>query len=155
VLRREEVSFTRLEYGGGVGAHKYFAPWHTDATLRYSYEILSAMQTVTAGASEGLTNPAVGSVILDLTYARRDNPLDPRSGYKVFANVETASTVLGGDASYERIDASASWHLPLGGGRQLNLGLSHGVAISFGDVADNLPFNRRFFPGGANSIRGY
>jgi outer membrane translocation and assembly module TamA len=30
-----------------------------------------------------------------------------------------------------------------------------GSAISFGDVAENLPFNRRYFPGGANSIRGY
>lgn len=154
-LRREEVSFTRVEYGGGLGAHKYFRPWQTDATLRYNYEILDARSVVPAVASEGLTNPAVGSILLDLKHDRRDNPLYPRRGYKVFATLETADSILGGEASYERIDASASWHLGLRGGRWLHLGLSHGVALSFGNVADNLPFNRRFFPGGANSIRGF
>jgi outer membrane translocation and assembly module TamA len=46
-------------------------------------------------------------------------------------------------------------HWSLGGGRSLGIGLQHGVAISFGAPAENLPFNRRFFPGGDNSIRGY
>jgi outer membrane protein assembly factor BamA len=48
-----------------------------------------------------------------------------------------------------------SWHHPLGGGRTLSLGLSQGVVIPNGSNNENLPFNRRFFPGGENSIRGY
>jgi len=156
-LRREEVSFTRLEYGGGIGLHKYFQPAATDVTARYSYQILSAMNfgNIQEISSEGLTNPAVGSVLFEIKQDRRDNPLYPRHGYKVFLTVETASTYLGGDANYERVEISPSWHLPLGGGRYLSLGLSQGVDVSFGSSSNNLPFDKRFFPGGGNSIRGY
>jgi outer membrane protein assembly complex protein YaeT len=156
-LRREEVSFTRLEYGGGIGLHKFFPAAATDASLRYSYQILSALDItdVSAVAAEGLTNPAVGAVTFEVKHDRRDNPLYPRRGYKVFATLETATTYLGGDANYERIELFTSWHHPLGGGRYLSLGLSHGVDVSFGSSAFNLPFNKRFFPGGENSIRGY
>jgi outer membrane protein insertion porin family len=156
-LRREEISFTRVEYGGGIGLHKYFQPAATDISGRYSYQILNAtdFSTVQEVGSEGLTNPAVGSVLFEIKHDRRDNPLYPRTGYKIFLNLETASQYMGGDANYERIDIATSWHHPLGGGRTLSLRLNQGVDLSFGSPANNLPFNKRYFPGGQNSIRGY
>jgi outer membrane protein insertion porin family len=154
-LRREEVNFTRIEYGGGFGGHKYFKPYSTDATLRYSYQILDASDVPGVVASEGPTNVAVGAVILDLKHDRRDNPLYPRKGYKVFLNVELASEYLGGEVDYQRINLSTSWHHRIGGGRLISLGFSHGVDLTAGNSSTELPFNRRFFPGGENSIRGY
>ncbi|HEY5915605.1 MAG TPA: BamA/TamA family outer membrane protein [Verrucomicrobiae bacterium] len=156
-LRREEISFTRLEYGGGAGLHKYFQRAATDLNARYNYQILNAQEfgPFPGIASEGLTNPAVGSILFELKLDRRDNPLYPRRGYKVFANIETATDYLGGDANFERVEIAPSWHKRLGGGRFLSLGLDHSVAVSFGSPANNLPFNRRFFPGGENSIRGF
>jgi outer membrane protein assembly complex protein YaeT len=156
-LRREESSFTRLEYGGGVGLHKYFQSSSTDVSTRYNYQILNALNfsSIQEISSEGLTNPAVGSIITEIKHDRRDNPLYPRHGYKVFLTLETATSYLGGDANYQRVELSTSWHLPLGGGRYLGLGLSHGLDVSFGSSSNNLPFNKRFFPGGGNSIRGY
>lgn len=154
-LRREEVDFTRQEYGGGMGVHKFFQEIGTDVTVRYNYEILQALHTIPGVASEGLISPAVGSIIADFKHDRRDNPLYPRRGYKVFLTLESASEYLGGDANYERVEISPSWHLRLGGGRFLSLGASHGVVISHGAISENLPFNRRFFPGGDHSIRGY
>lgn len=154
-LRREEVDFTRQEYGGGMGVHKFFQEIGTDVTVRYNYEILQALHTIPGVASEGLISPAVGSIIADFKHDRRDNPLYPRRGYKVFLTLESASEYLGGEANYERVEISPSWHLRLGGGRFLSLGASHGVVISHGGIAENLPFNRRFFPGGDHSIRGY
>jgi outer membrane protein assembly complex protein YaeT len=156
-LRREEVSFTRLEYGGGVGLHKYFQSAATDVSGRYSYQILSAMNfgSIEEISSEGLTNPAVGSVIFEVKQDRRDNPLYPRHGFKIFLTEETATAYLGGVANYERIEISPAFYFPLGGGRYLSLGLSQGSDISFGSAANNLPFDKRFFPGGGNSIRGY
>ncbi len=156
-LRREEIDFIRLEYGGGIGLHDYLPRQAADATLRYNYQILSALDFNVAQevASEGLTNPAVGSIILEIKHDRRDNPLYPRAGYKVFATIETAATYLGGDANYERLELSASWHHRLWSGLYLGLSLGQGVDVSFGSPANNLPFNKRFFPGGDNSIRGY
>lgn len=154
-LRREEVSFTREEFGGGIGVHRFFQPISSDVSLRYNYQILNAANIFPAVASEGLTNPSVGAVILDFKHDRRNNPLLPRSGYKIFASFETASSSLGGDANYQRVDLLPSIHIPLGRGSFLAAGVSHGAAISFGEVSGNLPFNRRYFPGGDNSIRGY
>ena len=73
----------------------------------------------------------------------------------IFANFELASEYMGGEANYERVQLSASWHHPIGGGRYFSLGVSHGVVVSPGSTAKDLPFNRRFFPGGESSIRGY
>ncbi len=154
-LRREELSFTRLEYGGGTGAHKYFRNYSTDVILRYNYQILNAESIVPAVATDGVTNPTVSSIISEIKTDRRDNPLYPRKGYKIFALFELATESLGGDVNYQRIEINPSWHIPVGDGHWFNLGLSHGVDITFGSPARNLPFNRRFFPGGPDSIRGY
>jgi outer membrane protein insertion porin family len=156
-LRRQEISFTRIEYGGDIGLHKYFQSLATDISTRYSYQILNALDfnAIQEVASEGLTNPAVGSITTEIKHDKRDNPLYPRKGYKVFLTLETATTYFGGDANYQRIELSASWHHPLGGGLFLSLGVTHSLVDSFGSPANNLPFNKRFFPGGYDSIRGY
>jgi outer membrane protein assembly factor BamA len=154
-LRREEVSFTREEYGGGFGGHKFFKPAATDLRIRYNYEIVDAADAFGFVATEGRTNANVSSIITDFKLDRRDNPLYPAKGFKVFATLELATEYLGGDVNYERMETWTSWHYPLGGGRTLSLGLSHGLVVANGSNNENLPFNRRFFPGGENSIRGY
>ena len=138
----------RLEYGGGAGLHRFFKPAATDVSVRYNYQVLNATDVDPALAAIGPLNPNVGSVILDFRHDRRDNPLYPQSGYKLFATFETASEYLAGDVNFERIELAASFHQPLGGGRTLSLGLSHGVAISMGHSQEELPFNKRFFRGG-------
>src|SRR5262249_480241 len=54
-----------------------------------------------------------------------------------------------------RVQISTSYHKPLGGGLNVGFGLSHGIILGMGNSSQNVPFNRRFFPGGENSIRGY
>jgi outer membrane protein assembly factor BamA len=123
--------------------------------VRYNYQILNAAEVPGIISSEGVTNTTVGSIIIDAKHDRRDNPLYPRRGYKVFGNFEVASEYLGGEANYQRVELSGSWHHPIGGGRYVSLGLSHAVVLAIGSTSRDLPFNRRFFPGGENSIRGY
>jgi outer membrane protein insertion porin family len=79
----------------------------------------------------------------------------PHQGFKVFSTLEFASSALGGEVDYQRLELGSSFHQPLGGGRFLHLGLSHGAIVSSGEREEDLPFNKRFFPGGENSIRGY
>ncbi|MBC8097082.1 MAG: BamA/TamA family outer membrane protein, partial [Akkermansiaceae bacterium] len=154
-LRREEVSFTRLEYGGGAGLRKYFRESHTDVSTRYNYQILHA-QDVAAGLTDlGLKNSRAAAIITDINHDRRDNPLYPRHGYKAYASVEVASDYLGGDVNYQRLDLSGAWHWQLGDAQWMHFGLSHGLVATVGSTSDDLPFNRRFFPGGENSVRGF
>jgi len=154
-LRREEVSFLREEYGGGVGLRRYFEPISSDWSVRYQYQVLNAADAEPGIAAAGRTFASVGTIITELRHDRRDNPLYPRRGYKVFSNLEIGADYLGGDANYQRFEAAAAYHFGLYDGAWMNLGLSHGVVLTLGARAEDLPFNRRFFPGGENSIRGY
>jgi outer membrane protein assembly complex protein YaeT len=155
-LRRDEPSFTRLEYGGGAGARKFFRSTSTDVSLRYNYSILEAQNAaVTNLETEGLQNSGVGAIIADINHDRRDNPLYPHSGYKIFSNIEIASQYLLSEVNYQRVDIATSWHVPLSDAQFLHLGLSHGFVSTAGSASKDLPFNRRFFPGGENSVRGY
>lgn len=154
-LRREEISFLRVEYGGGVGGRKYFRDISTDLSLRYNYGLLQATDINTNLASQGLLSPTVGEFILDVRHDRRDNPLDPRHGYQLLANAEVASEALGGNANFERAELGGSYHITLSDSQWLHLGVRHGFAFTPGSVSNNLPFVRRFFPGGEDSVRGF
>jgi outer membrane protein assembly complex protein YaeT len=155
-LRREEISFTRREFGGGVGVARYLKPIQTDANLRYDYQFLNAGDIDTETAEEvGLQEARVAAFILDLRRDLRDNPLAPRRGLRLFANTELASTALGGEVDYQKVLLGASYHLRLGGGRYLHLGVTHGLSFTAGGTDLELPFNKRYFPGGQNSVRGF
>ena len=153
-LRREEQSFTRLEYGGGTGVKKEFRKLHTDASLRYNYGKLEATASSINFTQLGSPNPLVGELILDAQQNKLDNPLYPRKGRRLLGNVEYATPDLGGQANFLRVNVGASYHLPLNNSEWMHFRLRHGVAVPLGND-QSLPFVRRFFPGGADSIRGY
>ncbi len=154
-LRRQEVSFLREEYGGGFGVHHYFKDAATDTSLRYDYMILNAAEANPEFFLEGAQNPNVGTIILDVRHDRRDNPLYPRRGYNAFLNFEEADPAIGGDVQYQRFQLLASYHHLITDSLWVNLGFGHGADFTEGNAQTELPFNRRFFPGGENSIRGY
>jgi outer membrane protein assembly complex protein YaeT len=153
-LRREEISFVREEYGGSVGLQHLVRAIDSDVSLRYTYQVLNAAH-VAPGEIVGLKEAQVAAWVLDVKHDRRDNPLLPRKGFKLFSSVELASAALGGEVDYQRIELGSSYHQPLGSGRFLHLGLSHGAILTLGGSEDELPFNKRFFPGGENSVRGF
>jgi outer membrane protein insertion porin family len=103
----------------------------------------------------GAEKPMVGEFLLDVSQDRRDSPLNPQRGYRLSASLEYASPNLGGEVGFQHLELAASGHLPLGAGRWIHVGVRHGVAATWNRPADNLPFARRFFPGGENSVRGF
>ena len=153
-LRREEISFIREEFGGGAGVRRLFRSIDTDMSLRYQYQVLNASE-LDPSPEDGLLEANVGSFIFDIRHDRRDNPLMPREGYKVLTSLEVASETLMGDVDYQRVETSASYHLPIGRGRWMHFGISHGFVTTDDGPAVDLPFNKRFFPGGDSSIRGF
>jgi outer membrane protein assembly factor BamA len=154
-LRRQEISFLRTEYGGGAGIRRNFRDIATDVSLRYNYGLLEATEQSASFVQQGEQSPLVGEFILDVRHDRRDNPLDPRRGYQLLANVEIASQYLGGSANFQRTELGGSYHIPLNDSQWLHLGLREGVVVANGSASNNLPFVRRFFPGGENTVRGY
>ena len=95
----------------------------------YTYQVLNAVALGGEFATIGPVNPGVGAWIMDLRHDRRDNPLYPRRGYKIFSTLELASPWLAGDVTYQRFDLSSSYHHRLFGGLGLNLGVSHGLLL--------------------------
>ncbi|HEX5221536.1 MAG TPA: BamA/TamA family outer membrane protein [Verrucomicrobiae bacterium] len=155
-LLREEVTFTRKEYGGGIGMQKRIVPIRTDLSVRYDYQLLNAVDfTESATNRPGVDSANAAAIIVDMNYDRRDHPLLPQSGLKLFCRTEFATEALGGNVDYQRLICGASYHYNLHGGRLLHLGLLHGMTFTLGGDSEDLPFNKRFFPGGANSVRGY
>ena len=155
-LQRQEVSFLRQEWGGSVSLAADVHRIDANASVGYTYQALRNRDNnlATRGADDQQVTAA--SVDVGLTRDRRDNPLRPRRGYRVFAQAETASRYLGGGVDYQRIEFGGSYHVPWGRGRWVHAGLNHGLITTFGVSNDSdLPVNKRFFPGGDNSIRGY
>ncbi|HEY0947749.1 MAG TPA: BamA/TamA family outer membrane protein [Opitutaceae bacterium] len=155
-LQREELAFLRQEYGGSVTLQRAVPFIGAIGTAGYTFQSLRNKDNELVTRAIDEEQVIVASVDLGLSRDRRDNPLRPRRGYRWFTNAEIANTVLGGEVNYERFELGASYHRPAGRGRWLHVGLTHGVITTLGADDDRtLPVNKRFFPGGESSIRGF
>lgn len=153
-MRREEPSFTREEYGTSLGLDFYVRP------IRSSMDILYTLERVRASDPEvaelrGLREATIGRVNVSLNHDQRDNPIYPEEGYRVRTEAEWSAEWLGADSAYQIWRVEASYHRPLMEGTRFHAGLKHAVVTTVGGSEDTIPFNKRLFPGGANSIRGY
>ncbi len=153
-LRRREIDFLRREYGGSAGLLSYFPPIDSSLSLRYRYRLLESRR-FDAAEQYGMERALVGSVAFDIDHDQRDNPLFPRSGYRLNSTFEVASQALLGEANYQQLELGASWHRGVGRGLYFSLGLKHALTNTPGRVQNHLPFGKRFFPGGDTSVRGY
>ncbi|WP_442886651.1 BamA/OMP85 family outer membrane protein [Congregicoccus parvus] len=154
-LQREEVSFDREDLGASVGLRRFVRALGADVAVRYQFESVEADITDPTARVEVPTDSRVASVTLDLTRDRRDNPLQPRRGSHLSATLELASEAIGGSAEYQLLDLRGSWHRRIGSGRWLHVGARHGLVSALGASREGIPFSKRFFPGGENTVRGF
>jgi outer membrane protein assembly complex protein YaeT len=154
-LQREEVAFLRQEYGAALTVDTPLRFLDANLTAGYTFEVLRNSDNELETRAIDQSQVEVASVQAGLTRDRRDNPLLPRDGYRWFSRIEAASPMLGGEAEYQRLEFGGTYHYPWGTGRWLHFSAAHGVVTTLGRNDEKLPVNKRFFPGGDGSIRGY
>ena len=86
---------------------------------------------------------------------RSDDPLDPRSGYRLLANVQP--TAVTGDDSllFLRADVQATAYLPLQDGGKTVLAGRVRLGSIVGGEELTIPSDRLFYSGGGGSVRGF
>jgi outer membrane protein assembly factor BamA len=100
---------------------------------------------------------------LSLTRNMADNLLNPRSGYRLSVDIEHAASWTGSEFRYDRVVGEGAWYSRLLGPAVLAGRLRAGWVGSggFGDLLgsdgprDIVHPQRRFYAGGANSVRGF
>ena len=154
-LQRQELAFLRKEFGVNATLKRRI-PWiGAEGTVGYTLQTLKNTDNELATRRADDKNVNVGSVEVGLTRDRRDSPLRPRHGYRWFGQVEAANERFGGEVNYERFELGGAYHFGMGQWQFMHIGLVHGVLTTFGKTDETIPVNKRFFPGGDSSIRGY
>ena len=155
-LHRQEPSFLHEEYGATASILWPLRQFGVSLTTGYTFKHVRDTNNELATQPTDPTQVDVASVDIGVVRERRDNPLRPRKGYKLFFQAELANRALGGQVVYQQFLLAGSYHTRWGDGRWIHLGLSHGLVTTYG-APDNapLPVDILFFPGGEGSIRGY
>jgi len=154
-LRREEIAFLREEWGVDIALKRLVPQIRGEATAGYTLQALRNTNSSLETQATDDTQVIVASLNFALKGDRRDSPLRPRRGYHWSARVEAAAPRYLGEATYQRFELAGAYHTRWGESRWMHFGLSSGLVTTWGGDDSTLPVNKRFYPGGDNSIRGY
>jgi outer membrane protein assembly complex protein YaeT len=91
----------------------------------------------------------------DWQRATTDNALNARNGYQIAVHAEQAGKFLPGTFNYSSISADGRYFLPLGKRLVAANRLLLGNIRPFGYDPANVPFSKKFFLGGATTLRGW
>ena len=91
----------------------------------------------------------------DFSHTTADNTLNAHRGYQVVLHGEVAGKLLPGSFNYSAVAADARHYLPIGGTIVLASRIQMGNITPPGGNPALVPFAKRFFLGGATSIRGW
>src|SRR6185369_13376161 len=97
----------------------------------------------------------LGSAGLDWQRTVTDNALNPRHGYQIAIHSEKAGQVLPSTFNYFALSSDARNFLPIGNRIVVANRLLVGNIRPAGYVQAQVPFSKKFFLGGATSLRGW
>lgn len=153
-LNREEVSFQRNELTFQTGVDTYLEALGARTRIRYQLGRLES-RNINLLESVGDESTRTGSLEFNLVRDTLDNPIVPTRGYRLRWSGEVADPILGSESPYQLYEVSYAYHRVLAPGWNFHGRIHHGVLFSLNNPDSSVPFNKRFFPGGENSIRGY
>ncbi|MCH6258242.1 BamA/TamA family outer membrane protein [Puniceicoccaceae bacterium K14] len=154
-LERDENVYTLEQIGFDLGLSKRLEFLDVDTDLVYTFESVKTLESELGSEIESEDDSLVGSVGLRVGRDRRDNPINPRSGYRATSSFEWAAEALGGEADYQLAELAYSQHGDVGRGLYWHGGISVGVIGTLSESESQVPTGKLFYQGGENSIRGY
>ena len=166
---RQSVQDVFVREAVGVDLSLYQAvATNTSVTFAYRPELTkleaaavffcTSIQVCTPDDIASLQEPAwLAPVSVSIVQGSTDNVLNPTRGYQVVLNFEHASSLTGSEFQYNRALGEATAYLATGRGQVLaarvRVGWVGAGTFTFG--ADVVHPHKRFFSGGANSVRGF
>lgn len=151
---REGFDFVRY---GGLLQTAFRLPNRRGLILRLLYEKTDLFR-VTVPLDEvdrQFRNSTSAGPSVSLVEDTRDDPLEPRRGRFVGADLQLSHTVFGGDSFLKSYLQAAAYH-KIHAGVLLALSARLGLARTLGQrLPDRLPLPNRFFAGGDNTLRGF
>jgi outer membrane protein insertion porin family/translocation and assembly module TamA len=105
----------------------------------------------TTGKQEG-TLSALG---FDIQRTTADNLLNPRRGYQIAIHGEEAGVLLPGSFNYYAIAVDGRYYQPIGSDVVIAGRLQLGNIDAAGASVTNVPFSKKYFLGGATTLRGW
>ena len=95
------------------------------------------------------------AIALEASRTTADNLLDARTGYVLTGGIEQAGGWLPGTSNYWSVNGEGRHYLPLG--RRMVVANRFRVSTidALGDLQRSVPFYKRYFLGGATSLRGW
>ena len=116
-------------------------------------ELIALGLDPTTGEQNGTLN-ALG---FDLQHSTADNVLNAHRGYQVAFHTEQAGRIVPGTFNYFAASIDGRHYLPIGSGDRLVVAtrLQIGSIHPDGNDPANVPFAKRYFLGGATSVRGW
>jgi len=107
-------------------------------------------------AVTGQQNGTLNSVGFDMQHSTADNVLNAHRGYQIAFHAEEAGRLLPGTFNYYAMAIDGRHYLPIGGDRvSLASRAQIGNIRPVGNDINNVPFSKKFFLGGATSVRGW
>jgi outer membrane protein assembly complex protein YaeT len=100
---------------------------------------------------QGVSN----GISLDFLHSTADNVLNARRGYQFAAHAESAGRFLPGSYNYYALSWDARHYLPLSESMVVANRVQVGNIDQAGEDPANVPFSKKFFLGGASSVRGW
>jgi len=142
--------------GGDVRLGKEISEYaRTD--LMYRFERIK-ITNITENSTEDLKREEGSNLISSLTpsftFDSRDNVFEPTKGNLLTGSLEWAGGPFGGDKDFWKFYGRASHYIPLPKNSSLEIRGRAGLAKPYSD-SELVPIYKRFFAGGAYTIRGY
>jgi outer membrane protein assembly complex protein YaeT len=103
----------------------------------------------------GKQNGTLNAVAFDLQRSTADSILNAHRGYQVAAHAEQAGRIIPGSFSYTAVSADARHYLPIGETMTIASRVQLGNIRPSGNDPTRVPLSKRFFLGGATSVRGW